>query len=142
LITYASGRDSEELCVSGEGQMCLQTTISHLVVGRLKLKMRRNWKGRTNQRLGYNTFILNDTNKQEEFNITFSKFQALEELIEEESFDIRWQRVRRRVKVAVTSTCKEVLGPSPEEGKKNVIFSRPYIFPSPQPLPRLCTNPL
>ena len=35
----------------------------HLLVARLKLKLRRNWTGKTNQRLGYNTFLLNDTNK-------------------------------------------------------------------------------
>ena len=39
----------------------------------------------------YYTFVLNDTNKREEFNITLSnKFQALQELMEEETIDIRW----------------------------------------------------
>ena len=39
----------------------------------------------------YYTFVLNDTNKREEFNITLSnKFQALQELMEEETVDIRW----------------------------------------------------
>ena len=78
----------------------------HLVVARLKLKLRRNWTERTNQRLGYNTFLLNDTNKREEFSITLSnKLQALQELIEEETIDVRLHRV----KGAVTSTCNEVL---------------------------------
>jgi len=86
----------------------------HLLVARLKLKLRRNWTGRTNQCLGYNTFLLNDTNKREEFSITLSnKFQALQELMEEETIDVRWQRV----KGAVTSTCNEVLGPrNPNQG--------------------------
>ena len=80
----------------------------HLLVARLKLKLRRNWTGKTNQRFGYNTFLLNDTNKREEFSITLSnKFQALQELMEEETIDERWQKV----KGAVTSTCNEVLGP-------------------------------
>ena len=80
----------------------------HLLVARLKLKLRRNWIGKTNQRFGYNTFLLNDTNKREEFSITLSnKFQALQELMEEETIDERWQKV----KGAVTSTCNEVLGP-------------------------------
>jgi len=34
----------------------------HLLVARLKLKLRRNWTGRANQCLGYNTFLLTDTN--------------------------------------------------------------------------------
>ena len=70
---------------------------------RLKLKLRRNWTESTNQRLGYNIFLLSDTNKREEFSIILSnKFQALQELMEEENIDLRWQRV----KGAVTSTCK------------------------------------
>ena len=80
----------------------------HLLVARLKLKLRSNWTGRPNQRLGYNTFLLNDTKKRKEFSITLSnKFQALQELMEEEIIDVSWQRV----KGAVTSTCNEVLGP-------------------------------
>lgn len=81
----------------------------HLLVARLKLKLRR-----TNQRLGFNTFLLNDTNKREEFSITLSnKFQAMQKLMEEETIDVRWQRV----KGAVTSTCNEVLGPrNPNQG--------------------------
>ena len=58
----------------------------HLLVARLRLKLRRNWTERANQRLGYNTFLLNDTNKPKEFSITLSnKFQALQELMEEEN---------------------------------------------------------
>ena len=69
----------------------------------MKLKLRRNWTESTNQRLGYNIFLLSDTNKREEFSIILSnKFQALQELMEEETIDFRWQRV----KGAVTSTCK------------------------------------
>ena len=50
---------------------------------------------------------MNDANKWEEFSITHSnKFQALQELMEEETIDLRWQRV----KGVVTSTCHEVLG--------------------------------
>jgi len=52
--------------------------------------------------LGYNTFLLNDPNKREEFSITLSnKFQAMQELMEEETIDVRWQIV----KGAVTHKC-------------------------------------
>ena len=45
--------------------------------------------------MGYNTFLLNDTSKPEEFSITLSnKFQVLQKLMEEETFDVRWQRVK------------------------------------------------
>ena len=58
--------------------------------------------------MGYNTFLLNDTKKREEFSITlFNKFQALPELIEEETSHVKWQRV----KGVVTSTCNEALDP-------------------------------
>ena len=40
---------------------------------RLKLRLRRNWTERANQRLGCNIFLLNDTNKREEFSITLSQ---------------------------------------------------------------------
>ena len=62
----------------------------HLLVAQLKLKLRSNWTERTNQCLGYSTFLLNDTNKWKEFSITLSnKFQALQELMEEETTDVR-----------------------------------------------------
>ena len=80
----------------------------HLLAARLMLKLKRNCTGRTNQRLGYHTLLLNDTNKREEFSITLSnKFQVLQKLMEEETFDVKWQRV----KGVVTSICNEVLGP-------------------------------
>ena len=42
----------------------------HHLVARLKLKLRRNWTERTNQRPEYNTFLLNDTNKRKKLSIT------------------------------------------------------------------------
>ena len=87
----------------------------HFLVARWKLKLRRNWTERTNQRLGYNIFLLKETNKRKEFRITLSnKFQALQEMMEEETIDVRCQRM----KGAVTSTCHEVLGPRDHNQKK------------------------
>ena len=92
-------------------------SVHHLLVARLKLKLRRNCTERTNQRLGYNTFLLNETNKRKEFSITLSnKFHALQELMEEETIDVRW----KRVKGAVTSTCHEVLGPRNPNHKRGI----------------------
>jgi len=52
--------------------------------------------------------LVEDTNKQEEFNIALFKFHVLQELLEEEVNYGRWQRVKE----VVTSTCQEVLGPT------------------------------
>uniref|UniRef100_A0AAV2J1Z3 Reverse transcriptase domain-containing protein n=1 Tax=Knipowitschia caucasica TaxID=637954 RepID=A0AAV2J1Z3_KNICA len=80
----------------------------HLLVARLKLKLKKSWTGGLSQRQRYNTAALKDTRKQEEFKVTLSnKFQALGELLGEETTEQKWQKV----KVAVTSTCQEVLGP-------------------------------
>lgn len=80
----------------------------HLLVAWMKLKLKRNWTGGSNQRHRYNNTALRENNKQEKFKITLSnKFQVLEEMLEEETIEDRW----KRVKEAVTSTCQEVLGP-------------------------------
>ena len=42
--------------------------------------------------MGYNTFLLNDTNKRKEFSISISnKFLALQELMDEKTIGVRWQ---------------------------------------------------
>ena len=79
----------------------------HLVVGRLKLKLKRNWTGETCQRQKFNTRMLKDAEKLEEYKLTLSnRFQVLEEVLEEETIDERWGKV----KDTITSTCKEILG--------------------------------
>ena len=79
----------------------------HLLVARLKLKLKRNWNKDNGQRQRYNTTLLKDTGKLEEFKLALSnKFEPLQELVEEESIDGQW----KAVKEAVASTCREVLG--------------------------------
>ncbi|KAH3752576.1 hypothetical protein DPMN_187197 [Dreissena polymorpha] len=64
--------------------------------------------GGPSQRKCYKTAMLKDNWNQEEFKVIFSnKFQVLEELLQEETMEQKWQKV----KVAVTSTYQEVLGP-------------------------------
>lgn len=81
----------------------------HLIVARLKLKLKRTGIGvNSRQRQRYNTTVLKDRTKQEEFKIALAnKFQILQDLPEEESIDKRWQGVKE----AFTSPCQEVLGP-------------------------------
>nr|KAG5702940.1 hypothetical protein BaRGS_034713 [Batillaria attramentaria] len=58
----------------------------HLLVARLKLKLKKNWTGETGQRQRYNTTLLKGTTKLQEFQIILSnKFQVLQELLEEET---------------------------------------------------------
>ncbi|KAL6459686.1 hypothetical protein MHYP_G00314450 [Metynnis hypsauchen] len=46
--------------------------------------------------------------EKEEFKVTFSnKFQVLEDISEEQTIELKWQKVKE----VVTSTCQEVLGP-------------------------------
>ncbi|KAH3860036.1 hypothetical protein DPMN_022929 [Dreissena polymorpha] len=45
----------------------------HLLVARLKLKLKKNWTGGNSQRQRYNTDTLKDTWKQEEFNVTLQQ---------------------------------------------------------------------
>ena len=79
----------------------------HLLVARLKLKLKRNWNGGTGQRQRFNTGLLKDTDKLEEYRLALTnRFQVLQELLEEESIDEQW----KAVKETVTSTCQEVLG--------------------------------
>jgi hypothetical protein len=81
----------------------------HLVVGSiLKLKLRKNWTGEQIHRRKFDTGLLKETPKKEEYTVTLNnKFQVLQELMEEkETIDSKWLKIKE----AVTSTCEEVLG--------------------------------
>ena len=56
----------------------------------------------------YDTTLLKDETKQNEFRVTLNnRFQAFEKLIEEETAEEKW----KVIKEAVTSSCQQVLGP-------------------------------
>ena len=75
----------------------------HLLIAKLKLKLKRNWKGDTCQRPRYNTtMLLKDISNQQEFKIVIlNKFQVLEELLEEETINEKCQAIKE----SFTSTC-------------------------------------
>lgn len=78
----------------------------HLLVARIKLKLKRNWTGETHTRQRYDTAPLKETARREVFTATLkNRFQVLQERIEEETIEEKWQSFEE----AVTSTCKEVL---------------------------------
>ena len=79
----------------------------HLLVARLKLKLKRNWTPGNNKRQRYDTTLLKDPGKLDEFKISLTnRFQILQEPVEDETMDQMWLRVKE----TVTSTCQEVLG--------------------------------
>ncbi|KAK3759649.1 hypothetical protein RRG08_062181 [Elysia crispata] len=87
----------------------------HLLVARLKLKLKKNYVGEIGNRKRYNLRLLKENTHREEFKLTLSnKFQVLQELLEEESIDHKWHGLRE----ALTSTCQEVLGPKKTDHKE------------------------
>ena len=87
----------------------------HLVVARLKLKLKQNWTGAIPHRNRYDIGRLKDAQKLEEYSVTVrNKYQLLQELMEdEETVDSTW----KRVKESYNLTCKEVLGPKKHHHK-------------------------
>ena len=79
----------------------------HLLVARMKLKLKRHYTEQTAYRTRYNTSLLKDQAKKEEFKISlFNKFQVLQEILEDETTEGKWQSMKETVQ----STCQEVLG--------------------------------
>ena len=79
----------------------------NLVVAKLKLRLKKDWKGKTETRQKFNTTLLKNLAKKEEFQIALSnRFQVLENLPEDATVEEKW----KTFKEATTTTCKEVLG--------------------------------
>ncbi|VDP45384.1 unnamed protein product [Schistosoma margrebowiei] len=81
----------------------------HLVITKMKLKLKKHWTtGRTISQK-FNTAFLQDTDKLNKFKIVLSnKFQAFHDLLNGEgtTMESNW----KGIKEAITSTCHEVLG--------------------------------
>ncbi|CAH8515410.1 unnamed protein product [Schistosoma haematobium] len=81
----------------------------HLLVAKMKLKLKNHWTtGRTISQK-FNTAFLQDTNKLNKFKIFLTnKFQAFHDLLNGEGTTVEsnW----KGIKEAITSTCHEVLG--------------------------------
>ncbi|VDO56729.1 unnamed protein product [Schistosoma margrebowiei] len=81
----------------------------HLLVAKMKLKLKKHWTtGRTTSQK-FNTAFLQDTNKLNKFKLALSnKFQAFHDLLngERTTMESNW----KGIKEAITSTCYEVLG--------------------------------
>ncbi|VDO54474.1 unnamed protein product [Schistosoma margrebowiei] len=81
----------------------------HLLVAKMKLKLKKHWTmGRTISQK-FNTAFLQDTNKLNKFKIDLSNnFQAFHDLLNDEGTTVEsnW----KGIKEAITSTCHEVRG--------------------------------
>lgn len=89
----------------------------HLVVAILKLKLKKNWEMARPARQRYNTALLRDDNKKQEFRVSLNnKFQVLQDILEEEdgSLESKWEEIKE----AVVETCQEVLGPKKHQHKE------------------------
>ena len=88
----------------------------HLLVAKLKLKLKRNTvTGMPARRERYDVSTLKDPNKKEEFIIALkNKFEILQELHEEDNIPNGWQKVKE----ALRTTCQEILGPRKHQHKE------------------------
>ncbi len=111
-ITRKFRRSLQDVCTRRGADVA---SDHHLVVARLKLKLKKTWTGVTGQRQKYNTTLLKESTKCQEFKLTLSnKYQALQDLLEEETINERW----KAVKETVTTACQEVLGPRKHNHKE------------------------
>ena len=86
----------------------------HLLVARLKLKLKKKWTGGNRKHQRYNTNLLNDAVKLNEFKVTLSnKYKVLEELVDDE-IDDQWNKIKE----TLTTTCQEILGPLRRQHKE------------------------
>ena len=93
----------------------------HLLVCKLKLKLKRNENIGTFRKKQYNTILLKDPAKQREFQLKLTnKFEALQNLQEEDEVSI--ESIWETTKDVITSTCEEVIG----HRKRN---HKPWITP-------------
>lgn len=89
----------------------------HLLVARLKLKLKKNWEMAHSACQKYNTALLRDDSKQQEFKVSLSnRFQVLQDLLEEEggTLESKWEGIKE----AVIEICQEVLGPKKHQHKE------------------------
>ncbi|VDP83351.1 unnamed protein product [Schistosoma mattheei] len=81
----------------------------HLLVAKMKLKLKKHWTTERTISQKFNTAFLQDTNKLNKFKIDLSnRFQAFHDLLNGEgtTMDSNWKGITE----ATTSTCYEVLG--------------------------------
>ena len=91
----------------------------HLVVTRLRLKLKRNWSGHERRKAKYNVNLLRDSTTIEKYKLELSnRYQVLQELLGEEEEEASIDREWTSVKDALNKTCEEVLGRKKQQQKE------------------------
>ncbi|CAH8530029.1 unnamed protein product [Schistosoma rodhaini] len=89
----------------------------HLVVAKMRLKLKKHWTTGQTALQRFNTAFLRDNDKLQEFKITLNnRFQALQDLLNEQ--DTTMEDNWKGIKEALTSTCQEVLCPKKHHHKE------------------------
>ena len=81
----------------------------HLVLAKVKLKLKKNWADVERRKSRYNVNFLKDTAIKDQYGIVLSnKFEVLREILKEEEMPVNkhWYQVKK----VVNATCEEVLG--------------------------------
>ncbi|XP_018644623.1 hypothetical protein Smp_120330 [Schistosoma mansoni] len=89
----------------------------HLLVAKMKLKLRKHWTTARTTSQKFNTAFLRDADKLNKFNIALSnRFEAFHDLLNGEGTTMgsNW----KGIKEAIVSTCQEVLGQKKHHHKK------------------------
>ena len=123
----STGNQIDHVCITKKFRRSLQdvrvrrgadvASDHHLLVARVKLRLRRNFAGERNQRNKFNTILLRDPIKLQEFKLALSnRFQALQELTEENeaTIDTVWSTAKETIK----TVCQQVLGPQKHKHKE------------------------
>ncbi|VDO79852.1 unnamed protein product [Schistosoma margrebowiei] len=118
-LDHTTGDQIDQICINKKFQRLMEDVRTsrgadiasdhHLVVAKLKLKLKKNWTIGQTTLPRFNTAFLRDTNKINEFKIALNNwFQALQDLLKEEGTTIEYNW--KSIKEALISTCQEVLG--------------------------------
>lgn len=123
----ATENQIDHVCISKKFRRSLQdvrvrrgadvASDHHLVVAKLKLKLKRNQIDASDRRVKYNVSLLKDPKTRREFGLALkNKFEVLQELFEEEEDSVlnRWQKVKETLR----SACQEVVGPKKHQHKE------------------------
>ncbi|VDP50720.1 unnamed protein product [Schistosoma margrebowiei] len=89
----------------------------HLLIAKMKLKLKKHWTVRRTISQNFNTAFLQDTDKLNKFKIGLSnKLQAFHDLLngERTTMESNW----KEIKETITSKCHEVLGHKKHHHKK------------------------
>ncbi len=124
-LDHTTENQIDHLCVSKKFRRSLQdvrvkrgadvATDHHLLVAKLKMKLKKNFTDTQAKRQKFNVGFLKDPKIQKDYMLKLTnKFQVLQELYDEETdLHTMWKGVKN----ALTLTCQEVLGPKKPQQK-------------------------